>query len=426
MISKYRFIKNFFVFLVGLFLSTSLVFSYGDKRFVTEPVIPKSCSVLKSNDASDSTSLIQSEINRCSKLKQVVTLQATDKHFHFYSGPFNIPSNGGLYLDKGVVLVASSDPALYDNGNHTCGTLDDLGRGCKPFIVVDNTVNSGIYGTGIIDGQGNAKIKNTNITWWNLASEAQKKNKQQNVPRLIEIRNSKNFTLYNVSLKNSPNFHVITNKVDGFTSWGVKINTPSDARNTDGIDPASATNVTITHTNISTGDDNVAIKAGGGGSTNHVTISNNNFGKGHGMSIGSETYSGVSDILVSNLTMEGTTNGLRIKSSRLNGGLVNQVTYKNICIKDVQFPVYLDMFYNKNSDGNKIPQFKNIRFIDVKVLTPGQFVMTGIKGNNIQVSFENFSTKKGSTWKVDNVSKSGTVLENATGSSCPVYYNRYF
>ena len=49
---------------------------------------------------------------------------------------------------------------------------------------------------------------------------------------------------------------------DGFTAWGVKIRTPKTARNTDGIDPSSSTNVTIAYCDIDTGDDNVAIKTG--------------------------------------------------------------------------------------------------------------------------------------------------------------------
>ncbi len=411
------YVISFIFFLFNGVLS-NLAYS-GDTRHVTEPVIPESCTVLKATD-SVSTNLIQNEINRCSKLKKVVKLQSNGKNFHFYSGPLTIPSNGGILIDKGVILSAISDPSLYDNGNHTCGKLDNSGRGCKPFISVNNTVNSGIYGEGVIDGQGNSIMKGTNQTWWNLASEAQKQNKSQNVPRLIEIKNSNNFIIYKITLKNSPNFHVITNKVDGFTAWGVTIDTPANARNTDGIDPGSSTNVTITHSYISTGDDNIAIKAGNG-SSSHISIVDNVFGKGHGMSIGSETFGGVSDILVSKLSMIGTTNGLRIKSDRSNGGLVNQITYKNICIKDVQYPIYLDMHYNKNAVGNKIPKFKNIIFDGIKVLTPGKFVLNGIKDNNIEVTFNGFSIKKGSTWIIENTNKKGSVTEDATGENCPKY-----
>ncbi len=420
--TRFMYLKQFTYSLLGIILGIYSIESYssGDTRHVVEPKYPAYCVVLKASDEVSTTKL-QNELNRCAKNKQAVKLSSDGVHVHFHSGPLTIPTYGGLLIDKGVVLAAIPDPALYDNGKHTCGTIDNSGKGCKPFITALNTVESGIYGEGIIDGQGNAIMKGTNKTWWNLASEAQEKNKNQNVPRLIEVRDSKNFTIYKITLKNSPNFHVITNKVDGFTVWGATINTPANARNTDGIDPASSTNITITHTNISTGDDNIAIKAGGSGPTSHVSILNNNFGKGHGMSIGSETYSGVSDVLVTNLSLVGTTNGLRIKSDKSNGGLVTQITYKNICIKDVQNPIDLDMFYNKNAVGTHIPKFKNIVFENVKVLTIGKFIFNGIKDNNIQVTFNNVSIKKGSTWIKNYVDQSGKIDENVTGTNCPTY-----
>ncbi len=407
-------------FIIASILAINTAFSSGDTRKVKEPVNPSSCTVLKANN-NNNTSLIQNSINTCAKQKKVVELKSTDsKLFHFYSGPLNIPSNGGLLIDKGTILSAIPDPKLYDNGKNKCGKLDDSGGGCNPFITVNNTQNSGIYGKGIIDGQGNAVMKGDTKTWWNLATEAQKKNKSQNVPRLIIIKNSKNFTLYQISLKNSPNFHVSTNNVDGLTIWGININTPSDARNTDGVDPGASTNVTLTHSYISTGDDNVAIKASSK-PTSHISIINNDFGKGHGMSIGSETSGKVNDVIVENLSMNGTTNGLRIKSDISRGGLVNSITYKNICIKDVKNPIVLDMFYSKNAKGNKIPKFKNILFDSVKVLTQGNFIFNGIKGNNIEVTFKNVNVKKGSTFKMNNVTKKGTINENVTGNNCPSY-----
>ncbi len=408
--------KSIYLILISiLFINTAI--ASGDTRNIKEPVNPSSCIVLKANNKNN-TSLIQKSIDTCAKQNKVVELKSDNENFHFYSGPINIPSNGGLLINKGTILSAIPDPKLYDNGNNKCGKLDNIGKSCKPFITVNNSENSGIYGEGIIDGQGNSAMKGSTKTWWNLASEAQKKNQSQNVPRLIVIKNSKNFTLYKISLKNSPNFHVSTNNVNGLTAWSVNINTPADARNTDGIDPGSSTNVTIAHSYISTGDDNVAIKASNG-PTSHVSIINNNFGKGHGMSIGSETLGKVNNILVDGLSMNGTTSGLRIKSDKSKGGLVNSITYKNICIKDVKNPIYLDMFYNKNAKGNKIPQFKDIHFESVKVLTPGNFIFNGIKGNNIEVTFENVSIKKGSIIKMDNTSSKGTLEENATGNICP-------
>jgi hypothetical protein len=145
---------------------------------------------------------------------------------------------------------------------------------------------AGVMGDGVIDGRGWAKMIGKNASWWEIAEEA-RKGGNQNCPRILVLNRCDNFTLYRIALKNSGNFHVSYSGGNGFTAWGVIIDTPKNARNTDGIDPGSSTNVTITRCYIKTGDDNVAIKAGG--KCSHMTISHNHFYTGHGMSIGSET-----------------------------------------------------------------------------------------------------------------------------------------
>src|SRR5207237_7717645 len=101
-------------------------------------------------------------------------------------------------------------------------------------------------GEGTIDGRGWAKLLGQDVSWWDLAERA-RQGGHQNCPRLIVLARSNNFTLYKVRLKNSGNFHVVFGG-NGFTAWGVVIDTPGKgARNTDGIDPSGAVNVTITH-----------------------------------------------------------------------------------------------------------------------------------------------------------------------------------
>jgi len=126
---------------------------------------------------------------------------------------------------------------------------------------------------------------------------------------------------------------------NGFTAWGVVINTPKGALNGDGIDigqpwpkyRSSATNVTITHCYIHAGDDNVAIKSPTGYLTSHVTVSHNHFYTGHGMSIGSATSGGLSAIRISDLTLDGTATGIQLRSSAKLGGPVHDVEYDDVC-----------------------------------------------------------------------------------------------
>jgi polygalacturonase len=146
--------------------------------------------------------------------------------------------------------------------------------------------------------------------------------------------------------------------------WGVIIDTPATARNTDGIDPGASQDVTITHSFIRTGDDNIAIKAGSGPSR-HLSITDNHFYSGHGMSIGSEVNAGVSDVLVRNLTLDGTTSGLRIKSDASRGGLVSDILYSHICMRNTRWPVSFDTHYSPTASGTSLPEYRNIILRDV-------------------------------------------------------------
>ncbi len=149
-------------------------------------------------------------------------------------------------------------------------------------------------------------------------------------------------------------------------------------RNTDGIDPGNSTNVTITHCFIRAGDDNVAIKAGAPGPTKNITISHNHFYYGHGMSIGSETDGGASAIRVTDLSIEGADNGIRIKSNSSRGGLVHDVVYEDVCIKDTTNPIYMDSNYSYRGEAtDKLPVFQDITLRNVRLIGAGKITLAG-------------------------------------------------
>nr|ANJ43657.1 glycoside hydrolase family 28 [Sipyloidea sipylus] len=383
-----------------------------DLRNVTEPKTPESCIRLTAT-TEDETKTIQKALDSCGNSKAVELLSGT-----FYSGPLTIPSGVSLSVGSGATLKAFPDPALYDTGAHTCGTQDTYGVGCKAFITIHGASGSGIYGKGIIDGQGGETMTGRNVSWWKMPVNSINKGNARNAPRLIQINDSVDITLYQITLKNSPMYHIATSKTNGFTVWGITINTPSSAPNTDGVDPMGSQNVTIIHCNISTGDDNVAIKAITAPSR-HISVLNNHFGSGHGMSIGSEITYGGSDITVSGLTLHGTTNGLRIKSNTFRGGLVTGVSYTNICISNVVNPIVLDMRYGRNVVGNLTPEFRDITFTNVNVLTDGTFTFDGLSDSKpIEAKMNDVHIKKGSKWISEYAKISGTWADDATGTAC--------
>ncbi|MCL6746239.1 glycosyl hydrolase family 28 protein [Kosakonia sp. R1.Fl] len=337
---------------------------------VPEPVLSAPVCAKLTSSLADDTRRLQSAIDNCPR-GEVLQLQSG----RFSSGPLSMKSGVTLWISQGAMLVANSDPRVYDKNGH-CGTVNHQGNGCRPFILFSHTDGGGIVGEGIIDGQGGKPIQGQKESWWKLARRAQTEGGAQNVPRLIEADDASHLIFHGITLRNSPGFHVTLKNVRDATFWGVRIDTPANARNTDGIDPISSQNILIAHSFIRTGDDNVAIKAGAGGVTRHVILVDNHFYWGHGMSIGSETLGGVSDIRVRDLTLDGTTSGLRIKSDISRGGVVSDVRYENVCMRGNRRPLDFDTRYDAHAIGNSIPVYRNITLSHISGES-GQLVLRG-------------------------------------------------
>jgi len=375
-----------------------------DTRQVKEPTIPPACTSLKANihraassiapedENKMDTARIQAALDACPAGQAVVLQRSATRSDAFLSGPLVLRQGVTLVVDRGAYLFASRNPRDYDIRPGVCGTVTTGGGGgCKALITGDNIKDAGVMGDGVIDGRGGETILGQNVSWWNLADRARQGGNQQ-VPRIMVLNHCDNFTLYRITLMNSPNFHVRYSNGNGFTAWGVKIWCPERARNTDGIDPGNSTNVTITHCHLHTGDDQVAIKAGHGAPTTHMSIVHNHFYTGHGMSIGSETDGGASDIVVSDLSIDGSDNGVRIKSNLTRGGLVERITYEDVCIRDTENPIYMDTNYSAHSSEatNKFPIFRNITLRNINIEGPGKVTLEGYDAEHrLGMQFDN-------------------------------------
>jgi polygalacturonase len=372
-----------------------------DTRNVTEPVIPPSCAVLTAklaavdgnktladaDEARIDTGRIQHAMDSCPK-GQAVVLKADGALNAFLTGPLDLRAGVALVVDAKTILFGSRDAKLYEVSPGSCGIVSQTGRGCRAMINGAGVAGAGVMGDGTIDGRGWAKVLGKNVSWWDLAEEA-RKGGNQNCPRILVLNRCDNFTLYRITLKNSGNFHVAYSGGNGFTAWGVIINTPKNARNTDGIDPGSSTNVTITRCFIHTGDDNVAIKAGG--HCSHMTIAHNHFYTGHGMSIGSETDGGADTIRVTDLSIDGADNGIRIKSNSGRGGKVTGAVFEDVCIRDTKNPIYMDSDYaHFGRSGDKLPWFTGIVLKDVRVQGAGKITLQGYDAHHrLGMTFDN-------------------------------------
>jgi polygalacturonase len=336
-----------------------------------------------------------------------------------------------LLIDGFVTLFGSRDPKVYEIPNPQakagepglCGTsmprpaalpvfsLNAAARpkgGCRPLIGANNVKNAAVMGDGTIDGRGYAKLIGKDYSWWEMARKAQPNDDLYYSTKLIAANHADGFVLYWIHLVNSPNYHVTVSQTDGFTAWGVHLQTPTDkkligtdndARNTDGIDPGTSTNITIAHSWIDNGDDNVAVKQG----VTHMSVIDNHFYSGHGMSIGSETVLGQSFLLVDGLTEDHTTSGIRIKSNVKRGGPVHDLTYQNICMRDVPIPIAISPYYTNQTvepfadpkyEGDKIPDYKGIVLKNIYSETPGDVLIAGLnEAHRTQIAMEDVFIK---------------------------------
>ena len=404
-----------------------------DTRTVKEPVFPPVCTVLPAqmaivasgpaSETTPDTSRIQAALTACGA-GNAVELAGAGSNYAFLSAPLNIPSGVSLIVDGGVTLFASRNREDYQTSpvsasTDECGTDGVNGNGCKNFLLFNNNstnANSGLYGYGVIDGRGYATTfkggVDTGISWW-VNADSYGAGQSQNNPIMMKLSKSTNFTLYKITLRNSPEFHVGWSGT-GFTAWGVKIQAPWTAHNTDGIDPVGS-NVTITNASISNGDDQIAV--GASSPSSNITIQNSTLYSGHGLSVGSYTQGGLTNMLVQNVNMagqpgDGNEDGIRLKSALDRGGLLKNLTYQNMCLRDVRKALYLTPYYNTNA-GTLYPQFTGITFNNIHVLAP-----TGNYANTF--SIQGYDATHQSTVALNNV-----VYDSLTASNTVANYTTF-
>jgi polygalacturonase len=316
-------------------VTPSTTLATGDSRSVSQPSLPAVCTTLtakfttsqrSSPPSSDDTSRIAAALSSCKGTGKSVVLAPSGSNNAFYTKTITV-SGAALVVDSGVTLFGS---------NGYSGEL----------ISVSGT-NAAIMGPGTIDGRGDIV---------------------SGQPRLIQAKNITNFIVYNVTIMHAGKEHLYVEGGNGFTAWGLQVRTPANTKNTDGIDIDSMTNATVMSSFIEDGDDGIAIKTNSGPCSN-ITVKNSTFHGTHGMSIGSQTFKGVKNVLWQNNKVYGTDEfghvstsnmGIRIKSDQACGGPVQQVTYENTCLTGVSHPLFFTANYGSCSGTSGTPVFTDI------------------------------------------------------------------
>ena len=231
---------------------------------------------------------------------------------------------------------------------------------------VTDVVIEGEGETSIIDGQG--------ARWW-LARE---NGETFNPGAMIRFEQGKRFLLRNFKIQNTPGVNItISNsgKASHATIHDVTISEPSSeagkgkaSHNTDGIS-IWGPYVNIYNCNISNGDDNIVCD----NDAQYIHVWNCDFGTGHGASIGSFTKN-IKHVWFDNITMNGTTAGIRMKTGQdvdkttnkvtLRGGGEEDWKFTNFTMTKVKNPFSIDCYYDKNYNSDPAVDKANARALD--------------------------------------------------------------
>lgn len=347
----------------------------------------------------------------------------------FVTGAITLRSNINLHLDPGAVLQFSSDAAQYPLVRTSWEGVEAI-RAQSP-ISAKGDRNIAITGSGIIDGAGEAwrPVKKGKLTageWeklvrsggvlddkketWYPTERALKGSKldQPGVvaagfteakaeeikeflrPNMISLRECEQILLEGVTFQNSPAWNIHPLLCKHLTVENISVKNPWFAQNGDGIDIESCEYVSVKNSRFDVGDDGICLKSGKdaegrkrGRPSAHIMIENCVVFHGHGgVVVGSEMSGGVHDLFVSNCQFLGTDVGLRFKTARGRGGVVENVFIQDISMKNIAGEAILfDMYYQGkdpvatygNGDATPViqampvdegtPQFKNI-FVD--------------------------------------------------------------
>lgn len=363
------------------------------------------------------------------------------------TGPIVLLSNVNLHVEKNALVVFSADTSLYPIVTTSFEGLDT--RRCQSPISAMNAENIAITGHGVFDGAGDRwrpvkKDKMTERQWKNLVSSGGKVDESGKVwypnegalrasvlmadtgkkrtdlnkedweemkswlrPVMLSIVKSKKVLLEGVTFKNSPSWCLHPLSCESLILNDVKVFNPWYSQNGDALDVESCRNVVIANCFFDAGDDAICLKSGKdadgrrrGEPCENVIIKNNTVLHGHGgFVIGSEMSGDVRNVYVSECSFIGTDVGLRFKSARGRGGVVENIYINHINMIDIPNDALIaDLYYAaKGAPGELIPSvteetpaFRNIHISDVSCKGAGRAVyINGLP----EMPIENISIK---------------------------------
>ncbi|WP_304257321.1 glycoside hydrolase family 28 protein [Phocaeicola plebeius] len=316
------------------------------------------------------------------------------------TGPIELQSNVNLYTEENALILFSDNFNDYPIIETSFEGLET--RRCQSPVSAVNAENIAITGHGVFDGAGDSwrpvkKGKMTESQWKSLlasggvvenniwyptegslkgAKACKEFNNPEGIeteeqwneirpwlrPVLLSLVKCKKVLLEGVTFKNSPSWCLHPLSCEHITIDGVKVFNPWYSQNGDALDLESCTNALVINNVFDAGDDAICIKSGKdedgrrrGEPCQNVIVKNNVVLHGHGgFVVGSEMSGGVKNIYVSDCTFLGTDVGLRFKSTRGRGGVVENIYIHNINMIDIPHEALLfDLFYGGKAAGEE-------------------------------------------------------------------------
>lgn len=275
------------------------------------------------------------------------------------SGPLQLLSNTTLDIPKGAVLQASNQ-----EGKFVPAFIGHPAKVNEAFIFASHASHVNLTGGGTLNGDGEQ-------TWWPdaLAMRAQVRSGNKKAftdrfpgipvangfprPWFVEFNDVTQGRIDGLHLTNSPMWNIVIRNSANIAIHKVIITNPVTSPNTDGIDIVSSHDVTVSHADIRTGDDNIAIKSGlvpgSAAPASNITVSDSVMRDGHGISVGSETANGIGKVTVQRITFLKTENGIRIKSARDRGNQIGPLVASQLTMTNVATPILVTDSYGGQS-----------------------------------------------------------------------------
>ena len=361
------------------------------------------------------------------------------------TGPVVLQNNVNLHVEKNALVLFGGDADLYPLVRTSFEGLDMLR--CQSPISAMNAENIAITGYGVLDGSGDSwrpvkRNKMTDGQWKSLLKSGGVVDESGKVwypnegalkasiltgskekreisdsewegmkrwlrPVLLSIVKSKRVLLEGVTFRNSPSWCLHPLSCEDLTLNGVKVFNPWYSQNGDALDVESCKNVVVTNSLFDAGDDAICIKSGKdadgrrrGEPCENVLVKNNTVLHGHGgFVVGSEMSGGVRNVYVADCTFIGTDVGLRFKSTRGRGGVVENVYVDNINMINIPGDALIaDLYYAvKDAPGAPVPavteetpSFKNIHISNISCKGAGRAMfLNGLP----EMPIENFSVR---------------------------------